>query len=91
MPSASATPAPTRSGISKPRPVRCRISIFCRWAWGLAAHGADPTITLPAPDRITGRYGYAAELGRGKDTPSGHWEMMGLPVDYDWGFFPQTA
>ena len=27
----------------------------------------------------------------GKDTPSGHWEMMGLPVDYDWGYFPRTV
>src|SRR3954469_6707690 len=58
---------------------------------GEAAHGADPRVSLPAPPRITGRYGYASELGRGKDTPSGHWEMMGLPVDYDWGFFPQTV
>ena len=58
---------------------------------GLAAHGADPSVSMPAPDKITGRYGYAAELGRGKDTPSGHWEMMGLPVDYDWGFFPETV
>lgn len=35
-----------------------------------------------------GIYGYAAERSFGKDTPSGHWEMMGLPVEYDWGFFP---
>ncbi len=46
---------------------------------------------MPSPGKIVGRYGYAAELGRGKDTPSGHWEMMGLPVDYDWGFFPRTV
>ena len=25
----------------------------------------------------------------GKDTPSGHWEMMGLPVEFDWGMFPK--
>ena len=58
---------------------------------GEAAKAADPTVSLPAPDRIVGRYGYAAELGRNKDTPGGHWEMMGLPVDYDWGFFPKTV
>jgi phosphopentomutase len=58
---------------------------------GQAAHEADSAIVLPPPDRFTGKYGYAAELGRGKDTPSGHWEMMGLPVDYDWGFFPRTV
>jgi phosphopentomutase len=58
---------------------------------GEAAKSADPSVAVAAPATITGRYGYAAELGRGKDTPSGHWEMMGLPVDYDWGFFPQTV
>ena len=31
-------------------------------------------------DDITGAYGYAAELSSGKDTPSGHWEIAGVPV-----------
>lgn len=34
-------------------------------------------------------YGYAVEKSKGKDTPSGHWELMGLPVDFDWGYFPK--
>ncbi|HEY6514748.1 MAG TPA: phosphopentomutase [Steroidobacteraceae bacterium] len=53
-----------------------------------AARGA----ALPAarPPFRTGRFGYAAERSRGKDTPSGHWEMMGLPVEFDWGYFPHT-
>jgi len=34
-----------------------------------------------------GVYGYAAEISSGKDTPSGHWEMMGAPVLFDWGYF----
>jgi phosphopentomutase len=34
-----------------------------------------------------GAYGYAAELSTGKDTPSGHWEMAGVPVLFDWGYF----
>ncbi|HEX5459253.1 MAG TPA: phosphopentomutase [Steroidobacteraceae bacterium] len=53
-----------------------------------AARGA----ALPAarPALRTGRFGYAAERSRGKDTPSGHWEMMGLPVEFDWGYFPDT-
>lgn len=37
------------------------------------------------PDK--GAYGYAAEISTGKDTPSGHWEMMGVPVLFDWGYF----
>lgn len=38
-----------------------------------------------------GAYGYAAEQSRGKDTPSGHWEIAGLVVDYDWGYFAKTT
>ena len=34
-----------------------------------------------------GAYGYAQELSSGKDTPSGHWEMAGVPVLFDWGYF----
>ena len=36
---------------------------------------------------ITGAYTYAQEVSRGKDTLSGHWEMMGVPVDFEWGYF----
>lgn len=32
-------------------------------------------------------YGCAAELSRGKDTQSGHWELAGVPVDFAWGYF----
>ena len=34
-----------------------------------------------------GAYGYAEEISTGKDTPSGHWEMAGVPVLFDWGYF----
>src|SRR5262245_33438697 len=36
---------------------------------------------------VIGAYGYAEELSTGKDTPSGHWEMAGVPVLYEWGYF----
>ncbi|MFN4009240.1 MAG: phosphopentomutase [Pannonibacter sp.] len=35
-------------------------------------------------------WGYAAEVSNGKDTPSGHWEIAGVPVRFDWGYFPQA-
>ena len=41
-------------------------------------------------DRRTGfgaAYGAARERSTGKDTQSGHWEIAGLPVDFDWGYF----
>jgi len=36
---------------------------------------------------VVGAYGFAAELSSGKDTPSGHWEIAGVPVLFDWGYF----
>ncbi len=39
---------------------------------------------------ITGRYAAATEVSRGKDTPSGHWEIAGVPVPFEWGYFPDT-
>ncbi|WP_321342852.1 phosphopentomutase [Breoghania sp.] len=41
-----------------------------------------------APEGI---WGYAAEVSNGKDTPSGHWEIAGVPVLFDWGYFPETV
>ncbi len=43
---------------------------------------------LVSPEHIDAKYGYAVEQSAGKDTPSGHWEIAGLPVMYDWGYFP---
>ncbi len=42
-----------------------------------------------APDsvEIIGAYGHAQEMSSGKDTPSGHWEIAGVPVMFDWGYF----
>lgn len=38
---------------------------------------------------VEGRYGFAQEISNGKDTPSGHWEMAGVPVLFDWHYFPE--
>lgn len=37
-----------------------------------------------------GLWGAATEVSRGKDTPSGHWEIAGVPVPWDWHYFPNT-
>jgi phosphopentomutase len=59
---------------------------------GLGAAAAASTGAWPAGlarrDGFAGAWGYAAEKSRGKDTPSGHWEMAGLPVEFDWAYFP---
>ncbi len=55
-------------------------------AMGVAT--SDPAPNLAAAPR--GLYGAAAEVSQGKDTPSGHWELAGVPVPWDWGYFPKT-
>lgn len=47
------------------------------------------TLSVTNDQPISGAYGAAAELSRGKDTPSGHWEMTGVPVMFDWGYYPK--
>ncbi|MCK5794750.1 MAG: hypothetical protein KAH12_08580, partial [Anaerolineales bacterium] len=36
-----------------------------------------------------GKYTACRESGSGKDTTSGHWEMAGVPVLFDWDYFPE--
>jgi phosphopentomutase len=47
--------------------------------------GADPDV------EILGSYGFAAEMSSGKDTPSGHWEIAGVPVLFEWGYFSKLT
>jgi phosphopentomutase len=39
---------------------------------------------------LGGRWGVGREVSKGKDTPSGHWEIAGVPVPFEWGYFPQA-
>ncbi|MBV8649815.1 MAG: phosphopentomutase [Alphaproteobacteria bacterium] len=60
---------------------------------GLGAAAAASSGRLPAGfaqrQDFTGAWGYAVEQSLGKDTPSGHWEMAGVPVAFDWAYFPE--
>jgi phosphopentomutase len=51
------------------------------------ASGAETPGLDMAP---TGLRGAATEVSKGKDTPSGHWELAGVPVPWDWHYFPKT-
>lgn len=53
----------------------------------LASNASTPGLNA----QPTGLWGAANEISRGKDTPSGHWEMAGLPVPWNWHYFPQTT
>lgn len=63
----------------------------------LGLNGAAIVSTgMPVPGLATNvpiqaMYGCAAEVSHGKDTPSGHWEMAGVPVLFDWGYFSQDC
>ncbi len=57
-------------------------------ACGLATGRIPPGLEEAAPHAC---YGSAIEVSRGKDTPSGHWELAGLPVPFAWGYFPDSS
>ncbi|WP_375254534.1 phosphopentomutase [Yoonia sp.] len=59
--------------------------------------GLGAAVALASGDRPpgldaapTGAWGAATEVSRGKDTPSGHWELGGVPVPWEWHTFPDT-
>lgn len=64
---------------------------LARLGLGTALEGASG---MHVPELMPGSagpqalWGWAAERSRGKDTPSGHWEMAGVPVLFEWGYFP---
>ncbi|MEX0366432.1 MAG: phosphopentomutase [Ruegeria sp.] len=64
----------------------------------LAALGLGAAVRLASGDDVpglgapvTGLWGCAREHSPGKDTPSGHWELAGLPVPWDWHYFLDTV
>ncbi len=54
------------------------------------ARGARPA-GFATPQAPTGTWGWSAELSKGKDTISGHWEMAGQPVEHEWGYFTRLT
>lgn len=60
---------------------------------GLGAAGKLSSGTL-APgfsETPSGFWGVGREVSIGKDTPSGHWEIAGVPVPFKWGYFPTSV
>ncbi|MFT6452106.1 MAG: phosphopentomutase [Halocynthiibacter sp.] len=50
-----------------------------------AASGMELPDLMAVP---TGLWAGATEISPGKDTPTGHWELAGVPVPWDWHYFP---
>ena len=73
-----------RSGpLAMPNLDRLGLGAAIRLASGAATPGLE---AVPQ-----GRWGAATEVSKGKDTPSGHWELAGVPVPWDWTYFPDTV
>jgi phosphopentomutase len=53
------------------------------------ATGVDPFEGAPIAEHSF--HGAAQEVSSGKDTITGHWEIAGVPVPFEWGYFPQTV
>jgi phosphopentomutase len=70
-----------------------RLPNLTRFGLARAAAGSSGQAPagLDAGAPVAAAYGFAAEVSSGKDTPSGHWEIAGLPVTFDWGVFPKTV
>src|SRR4029077_17128414 len=68
-----------------PNLVRLGLDEACALASGRIPPGLDT-----GGERRRKRAGCAKEISRGKDTPSGHWEIAGVPVLFDWGYLPRT-
>jgi phosphopentomutase len=68
-----------------PNLVKLGLGEACRLATGRHPPG------LEGASHPAAQFGCACEQSRGKDTPSGHWEIAGVPVTFDWGYFPRTV
>jgi phosphopentomutase len=58
--------------------------------------GAAMRLSSPIPfpgmeGHPVGRWGCASEVSPGKDTPTGHWELAGVPVPWQWHCFPDVV
>ncbi len=62
------------------------LDVPCLAALGLGNLG--PLLGVPAPVSPSAAYGKMAEASAGKDTLTGHWEMMGVPVSSPFPLFP---
>jgi len=58
---------------------------------GAAIRAASDAATPGLDAEPNGAWGAATEISQGKDTPSGHWELSGVPVPFDWHYFPDTT
>jgi phosphopentomutase len=86
---ACASRAADRTGVhvgrlDLPNLKRLGLGLACKHASGWIPPGLEPQT------RTEGFFACAAEQAKGKDTPSGHWELAGFALPDDWHYFPHT-
>lgn len=74
---------PGRDNLSLPNLEALGLGLAARLACGELPDGFSGT------PEVQGVWASAVERSTGKDTPSGHWEIAGVPVLTDWGYFPE--
>ncbi len=68
-----------------------RLPVLDRLGFGAAAELASGTRPAGLDAAPQGLWGAANEVSKGKDTPSGHWELAGVPVPWEWHYFPSVT
>ena len=68
-----------------------RLPVLDGLGLGAAVRLASGDATPGLEAEPAGLWGAATEVSPGKDTPSGHWELAGVPVPWDWSYFPDTT
>jgi phosphopentomutase len=71
-----------KGGLNLPNLTRLGLNGAAKISAGQYVPGLATDVSIQAA------YGCAEELSYGKDTPSGHWEIAGVPAMFDWGYFP---
>ena len=68
------------------------VPVMNRLGLGRAAEASTGTYPagLERVEKPEAIWAYASEVSKGKDTQSGHWGLAGLPVPFQWGYFPET-
>lgn len=71
--------------------VPLRLPNLTKLGLGSAAELASGQAPRGLDGYVTGTWGTATPASPGKDTPTGHWELAGVPVPWTWHTFPETV
>ncbi len=71
--------------------MKLRVPHMASLGLGLASALSTGRNPLVGTQPLIGQYGVAREVSRGKDTITGHWEIAGVPLSFEWGYFPHTV